>query len=180
MDKRKQKGSPKTEREFEEFLIQLSEKVNVDYEKQKTIDGCPFVRRGKHKVDFVLTTAESSTLYVEVKGWMSYRSVNELKYLLEYSGKNFYILQVTNEDWMGLHLPKVHGRVAAKIQKNRDRQYQEIKEFFQGELSASEMSNRSKKRLADFKCVREGDILRWLAEKKRQEEAAKSVGRKKK
>ena len=178
MDKSEKRKQPKTEREFEDFLIQLGKKANVNYEKQKPIDGCPFVRRGKHKVDFVLNTKPS--LYVEVKGWMSYRSVNELKYLLNYSGKNFYILQVTNEDWMDLYLPEVHGSVAAKIQTNKDRQYQEIKEFFQGKLSASAMSDRSKKRLADFKCVREGDIPRWLKEKKRQEKVAKLLGREKK
>lgn len=171
---------PKTEREFEEFLIQLREKVNVDYEKQKPIDGCPFARRGKHKVDFVLTTAESSTLYVEVKGWMSYRSVNELKYLLEYSGQDFYILQVTNEDWMGLCLPQKYKSIQKKIEENKKVQYQEIEEFLRGELTSSEMSNRSKKRLAAFRRVRARDLPRWLKEKKRQENAAKSVGRKKK
>lgn len=176
--KRNRNVPPKTEREFEDFLIKLGKKANVDYEKQKPMEGCPFVRRGKHKIDFVLTSADSSTLYVEVKGWMSCSSVNELEYLLNYSGQDFYILQVTNADWMGLYLPKKHESIRKKVEENTKEQYKEIKEFLQGKLSSAEMSMRSKKRLADFRRVRAGDISRWLKEKNRQENAAKQLGRK--
>ncbi|MBQ6339074.1 MAG: hypothetical protein IJI36_08025, partial [Kiritimatiellae bacterium] len=55
-----------------------------------------WVNSRKHKVDFVIQNVNGEELCVEVKGWMSYSSVNELQYLLSYSGHKFYILQVTN------------------------------------------------------------------------------------
>ena len=151
----------KTEQRNNDFLLSLkrSDGRAVKFKWQEPIEDCPFVKRGKHKVDFYLKDPE---LYIEVKGWMSYASVNELEYLLRYSGKDFYILQVTNEDWMGMYEKTKHKSVAKKIAQNEKFQLDEITKFVKGELKAQELVELSLKRLEEFKELRTGDIQRWL------------------
>lgn len=151
----------KTEQRINDFLLSLkrSDGRAVKFKWQEPIERCPFVKRGKHKVDFYLKDPE---LYIEVKGWMSYASVNELEYLLRHSGKNFYILQVTNEDWMEMYEEKKHKSIAKKIAQNEKLQLEEIAKFVNGELKAQEMVELSLKRLEEFKVLRSGDIQRWL------------------
>ena len=92
---------------------------------------------------------------------MSYSSVNELQYLLRYSGHKFYILQVTNEDWMGLYEKGKHGNKTKKIDANREAQYEEIKDFINGKKTAQAMADISMRRLKEFVKVRMGDLERW-------------------
>lgn len=152
------KNMPGTEKEFLDFLGGIA---SVKVETQVEIQDCPFVAHWKHKVDFVVENNRGERLYVEVKGWMSYTSVNELRYLLECSGENFYILQVTNEDWMGLYEKVKYGSVKNKIQTNKMAQYDEVNGFVNGRISAQEMRRVSLDRLKAFVNVRNGDLNRW-------------------
>ena len=165
---------PETEKDFLQFLGDITKgKAQVE------ILDCPFTARWKHKVDFVIENNNGEQLYVEVKGWMSYSSVNELKYLLEYSGYNFYILQVTNEDWMGLYEKMKHKSVSKKIEANRKAQYEEIKDFINGTKTAQNMVDISRQRLEEFVKVREGDLERWrkrLNRKNHKERSGSTLG----
>ena len=156
IDKRKE--LPKTE---QVFLDYLNGNTNVKGKTQVEISNCPFVTCWKHRVDFVIENNKGERLYVEVKGWMSYSSVNELKYLLEHSGRSFYILQVTNEDWMGLYEKAKHKSVSKKIEANRKAQYEEINDFINGTKTVQNMIDISRQRLGEFVKVREGDLKRW-------------------
>lgn len=152
----------KTEQRVNDFLCGLKTPSghSLKFDRQLPIGGCPFVKKGKHKVDFHLQDPE---LYIEVKGWMSYASVNELEWLLKYTGKPFYLLQVTNEDWLDAYDRSKHKSIAKKIAENERIQYDEIKRFVIGEVDANEMAKRSVERIEAFKQLRAGDIERWLA-----------------
>ena len=146
---------PKTEVEFRNFLT----KIACSYETQVVVGHCPFLKRGKHRVDFKVTSTRGEELYVEVKGYLSFYSVNVLEYLLRYSGKHFYVFQVTEGDWMGV--AKQGQSVKDKIDQNKRQQEGEIGDFIKGILSAKEMSERSLQRLRDYKELRAGDVERW-------------------
>jgi len=146
---------PKTEVEFQEFLT----KVGCSFEAQAVVEHCPFLKRGKHKVDFKITSVLGEELYVEVKGYLSFYSVNVLEYLLRYSGKAFYVFQATDEDWMGV--AKQGQSVQEKIDQNKRQQEDEFREFISGGLSARGMAERSLKRLRDYKELRAGEVERW-------------------
>lgn len=146
---------PKTEVEFQHFLT----KIGCCFEKQAVVEHCPFLKRGKHKVDFRVTSARGEELYVEVKGYLSFYSVNVLEYLLRYSGKAFYVFQVTDEDWMGV--AKQGQSVQEKIDQNKRRQEDEIGRFIRGDLVAQVMVERSLQRLKDYKKLRACEVERW-------------------
>lgn len=154
----KRKKMPDTEREFLDFLNGIA---NAKGTAQVEVSDCPFTAHWKHKVDFVLENTKGESLYVEVKGWMSYASVNELRYLLEYSKHDFYILQVTNEDWMGLYDKVKHKSTQKKIDDNKKAQYDEIRDFVNGRKSICQMVDVSRKRLEEFVKIRAGDLERW-------------------
>lgn len=146
---------PKTEAEFQEFL----DRHNVRYDRQVLIGDCPFNVSFNHRVDFYL---EDFDLYVEVKGWMSCAAVSELWWLLNYCSKNFYIYQVTNEDWMG----RCIGGRDAKIACNISAQQDELTSLFKLEpINAKEkiksLVELNRRRLKDFIKVRQYDVLRW-------------------
>ena len=152
----------KTEQRVNDFLrgLKTSSGRSLKFDRQLPIEGCPFVKKGKHKVDFHLQDPE---LYIEVKGWMSYASVNELEWLLKHTDKPFYVLQVTNEDWIEAYDKLKYKSIAKKIAENERIQYDEIKRFVFGELDAKEMARRSVERIEAFKQLRAGDVERWLA-----------------
>lgn len=156
----------KTEQRVNDFLrgLKTSSGHSLKFDRQLPIGGCPFVKKGKHKVDFHLQDPE---LYIEVKGWMSYASVNELEWLLKYTGKPFYLLQVTNEDWLDAYDKSKYKSIAKKIAENERIQYDELQQFAAGKLSAKEMAKRSMDRIEAFKKLRAGDIKRWLATERR-------------
>ena len=88
------------EKIFEQWLIDN----NVEYEYQPIIENVAFTKSGKYKADFkVYTRNKSEYVIVEIKGFMTYEAVNKLKYLLFNHPENFYIFQMTEQDW--LHLP---------------------------------------------------------------------------
>ena len=146
---------PKTEIEVKEFLT----KFGCVFETQAVGGHCPFLKRGKHKIDFKVTSASGEELYIEVKGYLSFYSVNVLEYLLSYSDKNFYVFQATDEDWMGA---VQQGQSAQeKIAQNKRRQKDEVGDFIRGVLSAKEMAERSLQRLRDYRELRAGEVERW-------------------
>ena len=170
------KNVPETEKRLLGFLNGFT---NVKGAAQVEILDCPFTARWKHKVDFSIENDKGERLYIEVKGWMSYSSVNELRYLLECPECNLYILQVTNEDWMGLYEKAKHESASKKIEANRKAQYEEIKDFINGTKTVQNMVDVSRQRLEEFVRVREGDLERWrkrLNEEKRSHKVwSKSV-----
>lgn len=146
---------PKTEVELQHFLT----KIGCSFETQAVIEHCPFLKRGKHKVDFRVTSTRGEELYVEVKGYLSFYSANVLEYLLRHSGKAFYVFQATDEDWMGV--AKQGQSVEEKIDQNKRQQENEIGQFIRGDLSARVMVERSLQRLKDYKKLRAGEVERW-------------------
>ena len=146
---------PKTEQEFMQFL----EGEGTQKVPQAKISECPFLKRGVHKVDFMITNNRGESLCVEVKGYLSYYSVNVLEYLLRYSEENIYVYQATDEDWMWC--PKKGQSIQDKIEQNKKMQKKEIRDFLKGKLPAKEMQRRSLKRLMAYKRLRAGDVERW-------------------
>lgn len=152
---KKRRKVPRTEIELQEFLKQ----IGCEYETQSIIDNSPFRKRGKHKADFKVVSVKGKTLYVEVKGFLTFYSVNVLEYLLRYSRKAFYVYQATEEDWMGAVR---EGQSAAdKIEQNKIQQKSEIKDFINGKVSATQLAKRSLDRLQAYKKLRAGDVERW-------------------
>lgn len=179
-DSDRERKMPETEKEFERFLNELGKKEgrDQDYEKQVKVERSPFLKRGVHKVDFVLHRRDKDgneeNLYIEVKGVLSYYEVNVLEYLLKHSGKCFYIYQATNEDWMGLYVPAVNQEPGVhsakeKIKDNKKKQQEEIKKFFSGEFSAEKMMELASGYLEGYKKLRVGDIDRWVGIQKERD-----------
>ena len=139
----------------------------------KKINDCPFNENNKHKVDFMLTNnARDEELYIEVKGQMTYTEVNKLRFLLEYSGKNFYILQLTEHDWIVDNRPNAK-KSKTKMSKNAfEKQFKELLEFYEGKIEAQEMSQISKERLNQFIANRNKEYQSWVALKKQREQLA--------
>lgn len=146
---------PKTEEEFKLFL----EGVGAQIVPQAKVSDCPFLKRGVHKVDFMITNNCGEFLYVEVKGYLSYYAVNVLEYLLRYSDESIYVYQATDEDWMGRPRDGQNGQ--DKIEQNKKVQQKEVRDFLRGKLSAKEMQCSSLERLKAYKRLRAGDVKRW-------------------
>ena len=90
-----------TEKAICYVLDKLGLKLEEDFKFFTEIDNTPFTKSNKHKVDVMLTSRkDGSKLYVEIKGMMTYIEVNKLQFLLNETGKNFYILQLTELDWI--------------------------------------------------------------------------------
>ena len=137
-------------------------KFNESFKLHKKIDNIPFCKNNKHEVDFVLNNADGFELYVEIKGQMTYEEVNKLQYLLDETSHNFYILQLTEIDW----IEPYDKDKCNKSQKSKDdfvTQIKELVDFVNGDITGEELSERAKKRLTDFINYRAKDIERWKA-----------------
>lgn len=145
----------KTEEDFERFL----RKNKIKYKSQYKIEGAPFNRRNYHLVDFYLPELD---LYVEVKGFMTLYQVNVLTYLSKYSGKHFYILQVTEEDWIRPYSKEIDGSLSNKFIENKEIQYNEILKLQKGKYTAKELNKLSFKRLNQYIKHRSKDLDRWI------------------
>lgn len=104
---------------FKEFL----DKNKIEYIHQYKIDNIPFNRNKTHMVDFYLPKQD---IYVEIKGFMTIQAVNILKYLLYIDTRKFYILQMTEEDWIEEYNKEIHKSVKNKILNNIQLQFEEI------------------------------------------------------
>lgn len=143
-------------------LNQSGLKLGKDFQFFIEIDNIPFTKSKKHKVDVMLTSKkDGSKLFVEIKGMMTYLEVNKLKYLLSESGKHFYILQLTELDWIKPYKGKTAKAAFNKSKSDFEKQVIELINFANGDLSGEELSNLSMKRLEDFLEYRGKDIKRW-------------------
>ena len=159
---------PKTEMGFEEFLISNG----VQAARQFPVLGCPFVKNkaGKHEADYRIQNAKGDELFIEVKGSLTYFEVNKLLFLTEVYKRPFYILEVTNEDWMGA-CGNERGATGKKIAGVTLQQYEEIRQFWMGNKSAQEMNDLASTRLHQYIEVRNNDLKVWT-DKYRQYEGA--------
>ena len=138
--------------------------VDLDHLKtSKEIGNCPFNKNNNHKVDYLLTSnARNEELYIEVKGQMTYSEVNKLWFLLEHSGKNFYILQLTEPDWImdNSSNPKISKTKMSK--KAFEKQFKELLAFYNGEMNAQQMTQLSQDRLKQFIENRNNEYKSWV------------------
>ncbi len=155
------KSSPKTEKAVYITLQKKGYKEDEQFEKQKSICNIPFCKRNKHKVDLILINNKGEKLYVEIKGEMTYLEVNKLQYLLNETSYNFYILQLTEIDWIK---PYEKSGFKRKIQKSKDdfeKQIDELIGFINGSISGEELSEIAKQRLKKYINYRKRDLKRW-------------------
>lgn len=146
-------------------LDQLGLKLGVDFKFFEEIDNIPFTKSKKHNVDLMLTSRkDASKLYVEIKGMMTYLEVNKLEFLLKESGKDFYILQLTELDWITPYRGKTARAASIKSRSDFEIQVKELVDFVNGSLSGEELSYISKQRLENFIDYRSKDIKRWKKE----------------
>lgn len=131
-----------------------------DFDVQKEIGDIAFNKGKKHEVDLVLSSRSGVKLYVEVKGQMTYLEVNKLRYLLGLR-RHFYILQLTEIDWIEPYDKSKHGSKYQKSKKDFEDQIEELVKFVNGELTGKELSERSSKRLDDYIENRSHDLERW-------------------
>lgn len=143
----------KTEDIFENFLISH----NIQHVKSYKIFDIPFNNKGIHLVDFYLPEKD---LYVEIKGFMTLYQINVLKYLLSFTNKHFYILQMTEEDWIIPYNKDEHLSVNRKIQNNIEIQFNEILN-----LKNDSLSQLSKNRLDQYIRYRSDDLDKWIKNK---------------
>ena len=152
-----------TEKSICYTLDQLGLKIGEDFEFFKEIDNIPFTKSKKHKVDVVLTSRKDRTnkLYVEIKGQMTYLEVNKLRYLQDINSNNFYILQLTDLDWMSPYTGQSSKDAFEKSKEDFETQVQELVDFVYGNITANELSMRSKNRLDNYIEYRLTDLERW-------------------
>ncbi|MCQ2132002.1 MAG: hypothetical protein MJY90_01555 [Bacteroidaceae bacterium] len=138
--------SPITEKVVKMYLLKNGVRAQ-DIEHNVPIEDCPFNVSNRHNVDFKLTSKGNETLYIEVKGQMTYSEVNKLLFLLKYTNKHFYILQLTEYDWIEPYNQTHHGTKEAKSKQDFERQFEELLSFYKREKTAKQMASLSKKRL---------------------------------
>ena len=98
---------------------------------------------------------------MEIKGEMTYLEVNKLRYLLDHTPYNFYILQLTEIDWIK---PFERSKFKRKILKSKDdfeTQIDELIGFVEGTFSAEQLTKSSRKRLMSYIKYRGKDLKRW-------------------
>ena len=137
-------------------------KFKRDFFLHSKIDNIPFNKRKKHAVDLVLKSHNGHELYVEIKGEMTYLEVNKLLYLHGMS-LNFYILQLTEIDWIEPYDKSKHKSMKQKSKYDFEKQIDELVDFVNGTISGKELSERSIKRLNDYIDFRNKDLEIWKA-----------------
>lgn len=143
-------------------LDKLGLKLGKDFKFFVGIDNIPFTKSKKHKVDLMLTSRiDESKLYVEIKGMMTYLEVNKVKYLLTETDKNFYILQLTELDWIKPYRGKSAKAAFNKSKKDFETQVNELVEFVNGRKTGEELSEITKQRLTKYINYRKRDLKRW-------------------
>lgn len=158
--------------QFDEFVIPITEKAICyaleekglhypqDFIVHEKISNVAFNKGKKHDVDLVLKSHNGDKLYVEIKGQMTYLEVNKLRYLLGLR-RHFYLLQLTEIDWMEPYDKSRHGSKFQKSKKDFEDQIEELVRFVNGEITGKVMAERSIQRLDDYIEYRNHDIERW-------------------
>lgn len=103
---------------------------------------------------------------------MTYLEVNKLRFLLEQSGKKFYILQLTELDWVEDNDCNVDVSRKEKSREAFEKQFEELLEFYEGKIKAKKMVRISKRRLKQFLANRKKEYQSWVALKKQREQLA--------
>lgn len=137
-------------------------KLMRDFRLHSIIGDVPFNKRKKHAVDLVLKSHNGHELFVEIKGQMTYLEVNKLLYLHR-TPLNFYILQLTEIDWIEPYDKSKHKSMKQKSKDDFEKQIDELVDFVKGTVSGKELSERSIKRLNDYIDFRKKDLEVWEA-----------------
>lgn len=112
-------------------------------------------------MDLILKNKMGDKLYVEIKGAMTYLEVNKLCYLLNESPYDFYILQLTEIDWIKPYEKSGFKRKIMKSKNDFEKQIGELVDFMEGNVSGTDLSVTSKKRLKNYIDFRRKDLRRW-------------------
>lgn len=154
---------PRTECSFYHFLVAKGLKLGDNFEMQAKIDKCPFTKSQSHKIDFHIIKnrkGKDVDLYIEVKGYLSYSSVNQLKWMASHVGRHVYVLEMTNEDWMGRCPPEETGN--DKCQRDIKEQFGEILRIVENPTEElPDLRKRMEGRLKEYEDVRAKDIEEW-------------------
>lgn len=131
---------PKTEEEFEKFLTNNK----IDFKRQAVITNIPWSSKNTHKTDFLIFNKDhSETLYIEVKGFMTYEAVNILRYLLNNHKEYFYVVQITEEDWIEKYSKELFKSKSNKFKYNKEIMFNELLDFYNKKKSSKELNNLS-------------------------------------
>ena len=131
---------------------------------QEEVDNCPFNKNGKYKTDFYLPEYD---FHVEIKGILSLFSINVVLYVDRILHKNIYLLSMTNEDWMGRYETFGFSTKKKKIDVTVQKQFEEFRQLFRGERSASKLVGLSRKRIEEYIKLRNGDLEFWATRMKK-------------
>lgn len=153
---------PITERAIWYALEERDVKHGQNFIMHEKIDNIAFNKRKKHEVDLVLTSRNGEKLFVEIKGEMTYLEVNKLQYLLGLR-RHFYILQLTEIDWIEPYDENVYGSKYQKSKKDFYDQIDELVKFVNGEETGEHLKQKSIERLEKWINYRSNDIERWKA-----------------
>ncbi|MDO4187044.1 MAG: hypothetical protein Q4D30_11275 [Bacteroidales bacterium] len=149
-----------TEKAIYYVLMEKGLKPNKDFTFHVKIGKMPFNTSRKHEVDLVLKSCKGEILHVEIKGQMTYIEVNKLRFLHEIH-PYFYILQLTEIDWIEPYNKNKHKSIAKKSKDDFEHQIQELVSFVKGNKTGKELSDASLKRLNEFIEYRGKDLERW-------------------
>lgn len=140
-------------------------KADIPFECQNKIplDNWPWMRPRSHKpkCDFFLP---QSSIYVEVKGFMTIHAMAKMSWLCRQKGIHYYILQGSENDWnpylnspLNISSPEVRS-----TQQNIDHQIQELRWIVQHGSDCS--SQLSLSRLKDYIRIRIDEYTTWNGE----------------
>lgn len=136
----------KNEQLFENFLIENS----IYYEKQIPIN-VKFNKSNKYKTDFTIYNKDKSDkIYIEIKGFMTLEVIYKLKHIYKLNEINFYILQMTESDW--LH---IKTNEAIQIQFNL------LKDFYNKKIDSKYLNDISKDLLNKYILYKEETYNKW-------------------
>ena len=150
------KKQSRYEQIFERKLIEKGLIRDKDYLIQYEIPNCPFNNNDCFACDFYFPERK---LYVEVKGIMSLYTCSQLLFLSRKQDINFYILQLSNEDWMNSEIIKAGNNCT--IKNIREAQF---REFFDESETGASLAAKSRRRLSEYLYLRITDVYRWERE----------------
>ena len=98
---------------------------------------------------------------------MTLLETNKLRYLFNETSLNFYLIQLTDIDWIEPYSKEKYQKKSIKSKQDFDTQIFELVSFIKGEITGEEMSARSKKRLEDYIEFRAKDLETWISRKEK-------------
>ena len=128
------------------------------FSTQTEVSDCPFADTGNYKVDYYLP---DYNLYLEVSGVMTMHQVNMLIYLHELEDMNFYLLQMTDENWIRPFDKDNDKSIQKKIEENTEIQLNELLAMKKGEITAHKISRFSYYRLFNYRAWHNVEREMW-------------------